>query len=259
MNTFVLMWDPSISSYKMEQFEEELIAIDSTHFNWSVWEHEKAHDGDRFFLVRVGTGNVGIVMSGFFISDPYEGEDWSGKGRETYYMDMEPDFMVHPEKASILTADVLMKEIPEFDWTGGHSGRLLDEDAAGKLEMLWADYLYANKNLFKSENDEGVAAFYDYNFYDRYCDESFMSRLQSVQKYLIKKHGDACEICGYKNPNLADGTSDLNPFYSFFRPKVDMPYQKAEEGMHCLCEDCRYSLANYNLESFEGLKNRRHS
>ena len=26
------------------------------YFNWSVWEHEKAKCGDRFFLVRVGEG-----------------------------------------------------------------------------------------------------------------------------------------------------------------------------------------------------------
>ena len=29
------------------------------YFNWSVWEHEKAKCGDRFFLVRVGEGKTG--------------------------------------------------------------------------------------------------------------------------------------------------------------------------------------------------------
>ncbi len=29
------------------------------YFNWSVWEHEKAKCGDRFFLVRVGEGKSG--------------------------------------------------------------------------------------------------------------------------------------------------------------------------------------------------------
>ena len=107
----------------------------------SVWEHEKAREEDRFFLVRVGEGKTGVVMSGYFSSDPYEDEDWSGKGRQTCYMDMQPDHIFHPENTDILITEQLAAAIPDFDWTGGHSGRRLSEEQAAKMERLWDEFL----------------------------------------------------------------------------------------------------------------------
>ncbi len=49
MKTFILMWRPAISSYKMEDLEYEMKEFPDVWYNWSVWEHEKAHEGDRFF------------------------------------------------------------------------------------------------------------------------------------------------------------------------------------------------------------------
>lgn len=149
MKTFILMWNPAISSYKLEQFQEELEHFYNAWFNWSIWDYKEAHDGDRFFMVRCGqNGNRGICMSGHFTSDPYEGEDWSGRGRKTFYIDLDPDVMINSEVHPILTQEVLMKEIPEFDWTGGHSGRLLDEQSSAKLESLWSKFLDEHKDLF---------------------------------------------------------------------------------------------------------------
>ena len=83
-------------------------------------------------------------MAGHFSSDPYRGEDWSGKGRETYYMDMELTEAADPDKNIIVKTADLMSAIPDFDWKGGHSGRLLDEAAAEKLETLYKKALDAN-------------------------------------------------------------------------------------------------------------------
>lgn len=69
------------------------------YFNWSVWDWEHAQACDRFYLVRVGEGNTGIVMKGVLSSEPFEAEDWSGKGRQVFYMDMEPDIIINPDKA----------------------------------------------------------------------------------------------------------------------------------------------------------------
>ncbi|MBR1469291.1 MAG: hypothetical protein IJ605_04185 [Prevotella sp.] len=151
MKTFILFWNPAISSYKFYDFQRELEEISDyyNNMNWSVWEYEKARAGDRFFMVRCGNGITGICMSGFFSSNPYKGEDWSGRGRETYYMDLEPDVMIHPEYRPILTTMELMSEIPTFEWTGGHSGRLLDEKSAEKLESLWKAFIEKNEEIFK--------------------------------------------------------------------------------------------------------------
>ena len=62
MKTFILFWNPAISSYTPDDFQKEMekLSRHDFHFNWSVWEHEKASLGDRFFMVRCGDGNTGI-------------------------------------------------------------------------------------------------------------------------------------------------------------------------------------------------------
>ncbi|MDE6355288.1 MAG: hypothetical protein K2L56_09615 [Prevotella sp.] len=66
MSAIILMWNPDISSYTKEHFEKDLNefdTIDEDWYNWSVWEHEKVEESNDFYLVRVGKGNTGIVMS----------------------------------------------------------------------------------------------------------------------------------------------------------------------------------------------------
>ena len=116
--------------------------------NWAVWEHENASCGDRFFMVRCGECKTGICMSGYFASDPYKGEDWSGKGRELFYMDLDPDVMIHPDYRAILTTEELCRAIPDFDWTGGHSGRLLEAGLAEQLEAFRKKFLDDNEEVF---------------------------------------------------------------------------------------------------------------
>ena len=147
MNTIILFWNPKISSYTMERLREDLDYRQHVS-NWSVWEHDKAHKGDRFFMVRCGEGKTGICMSGRFRSEPYLDEDWSGKGREVYYMDLMADTVIDPDLLPILSIEVLSKKIPSFNWNGGHSGRVLPVEDAEKLENLWVDFLVENKPMF---------------------------------------------------------------------------------------------------------------
>ena len=149
MNTVILFWNPEISSFKYDDFGYAVRNMNNAPFNWSVWEHEKARKGDSFYLVKCGgESNNGICMSGHFVSDPYLGEDWSGRGREVYYMDMKIDVAINPKYFPVLTTEELQKVFPDFDWTGGHSGRLLDEESAKKLELLWSEFLKKNEEMF---------------------------------------------------------------------------------------------------------------
>lgn len=157
MRTYILMWNPEISSYTKERFNDDLIELNEDEFaegvgNWSIWEHENAQKGDRFFMVRVGNGNTGIVMAGYFCSDPYQDEDWSGRNRPTYYMDIEICCQINSDAMPIITTERLMKELPGFDWTRGHSGRLLDDNLAAKLEEMWRTYSEDLKSLYEPVN-----------------------------------------------------------------------------------------------------------
>ena len=110
-NTFLLKWNPAISSYSMERLDNDMAdwaeGYWSEDFDWSVQEWQKAHKGDRFFMVRVGEGNTGMFAAGRFISEPFEGEDWSGKDRKVYYMQMEFEAVFHPERVEIIPTEEL--------------------------------------------------------------------------------------------------------------------------------------------------------
>ena len=140
--TFVLMWNPAVSSIKMEDHLNDIPNLLTAGFSWSVYDYKEAKKGDRFVMVRCGEGKTGIVMSGIFDSNPYQAGDWSGKGRKVFYMEMKPNFIADPERLeNLITTEELQEAIPSFDWQGGHSGRLLSEEQARKLEAILAAYL----------------------------------------------------------------------------------------------------------------------
>lgn len=151
MKTFILMWNPENSSVKMEDWRHFMDRYPFEGFNWSVWEYEKVDWRSRCYMVRVGKGNTGIVMKGNFIGEPQKGEDWSGNGRETYYCDINPWNMLDPEAQPIITTEELQKAIPTFDWTGGHSGRLLTKEEAKKLNTIWDKYYKEHKTFMKKQ------------------------------------------------------------------------------------------------------------
>ena len=110
--------------------------------------------GDRFYMIRVGEGNTGVVMSGVFTSLPYVSKDWNPNrnSRRIYYMDMKPNFIVNPEVQDIITTEQLQDAIPDFEWRKGHSGQLLNPNQARKLEALFDDYIQKMLDVDDKEN-----------------------------------------------------------------------------------------------------------
>ena len=141
--TYLLRWNPTISSFKLDEYQD----IQSKYpngfsgLNWSIYEWEEAHEGDRFFMLRTGDDLAGIVFNGVFTSEPYTGEDWAGKGKQRYYMDMDCYDCVPADQKPPIDVELLEKEIPEIDWRKGHSGQLLTEETAKKLEKLWNEMM----------------------------------------------------------------------------------------------------------------------
>ena len=147
-NTIILFWNPEVSSFKIAAYQRLLENIKHGHMNWSIHEHEKAHFGDRFFMVCCGRKSAGICMSGYLVSEPYIDKDWAGKDRVVYYADIAIDYIINPKSLPILPSEEIMKEIPDFDWLGGHSGRVLAPEAAVKLEALWKTFVQQHINMF---------------------------------------------------------------------------------------------------------------
>ena len=122
--------------FSPEDFYEE-----GFYYDWSIFDYEKVHVGDRFFMLKVGNGNTGIVMSGIIVSLPYKNDDWSGKGRDVRYVRMIPDCMVHPDKSKMVTIQMLEETLPGVNWNEGHSGVLLSDEQACKFDNLWQSFM----------------------------------------------------------------------------------------------------------------------
>lgn len=166
MKTFILFWNPSISNDKGEGRIDFIKALNEGYdysADWAIWDWKEAQEGDRFYKVMCGNADPklnGIIEAGFFASAPYQGEDWSGRGRTVYYCDLEYDSVIDYNKISPLTAEILAEAIPDFDWTGGHSGRVLDEESANMLYYLWNEHLLAHDVL--DSNKEHAFILEDY-------------------------------------------------------------------------------------------------
>ncbi len=264
MSVVLLRWNPEISSFRMDDFKSAIFEARQTQdycLNWSVWEHEKVHAGDRFFMLRVGKGKTGIVMSGRITSEPYASEDWSGKGRTVYYVNLDPDFFVNPDCVSRVSVADLEKVFPKYVWKEGHSGMVLDDNLGTKLEWLWVEYLYKNcvvdrkKNLVSNhyESDDNCV---NYSYY--------YDVIEPLQLDLAKRKGAACEICGYDyakvfDMDALDCVGVQNIYYMF--PSVRIS-KTAKSLFHCICANCRNiyrdicnDANNGELAPFEMLKN----
>ena len=136
--SYLMRWNPSISSFTEKDFEEcvENMVHGMFRINWSIYEWEEARRGDLFFMMRVGDDKAGIVFCGQFISDPYPGDDWAGTTKRRMYVDMIITNSVEPRAVPRVSLEKLQETIPEFDWAKGHSGALLSEDIVTKLDDM---------------------------------------------------------------------------------------------------------------------------
>lgn len=148
-NTVILKWNPAVSSYNMVRFLTDIVQ-EADESDWSIWDHEHVRRGDVFYMVKVGSGQTGIVMRGKITSDPEAGEDWSGRGRRTYYCDYRAEIMISPDTFKLLSTGELQDNIPDFEWEGGHAGVILPPESAAVLEKMWDAYLQENAEEFSS-------------------------------------------------------------------------------------------------------------
>ena len=146
MATYIFFWNPDISNFKREGYMETF--NNGAFFNWSINEYEDADIGDDFYMIICGNINA-VIAKGVINSLPYEANDWSPKNRKPiYYVDMDTYVAVNPFVTDkLLTGDMLDIEIPGFNWHGGHSGRLLDDEKASKLDALFENYVKSHPEL----------------------------------------------------------------------------------------------------------------
>ncbi len=138
---YLMRWNPAISSFTLKDYEKcvENRMHGMFRMNWSIREWEEARRGDFFYMLRTGDEKAGIVFSGQFTSDPYPGDDWAGSSKRRMYVDMICMNPVEPGTKPSLSLERLQKEIPSSDWTKGHSGILLSDNMAKRLDKIWEE------------------------------------------------------------------------------------------------------------------------
>lgn len=163
----ILRWNPAFSSFgtmSMSRSLEGMNAHPRGHLDWSVHDYLHVHKGDECFLLKVGDGPVGVCLSGRALNEPYENDDWSGRGRPTRYVDVRPKVCINPMCLPILTAAELEDAIPDFNWRTGHSGELLSPAQSRIFRRLWKAFLAANAETFSRFAYNRNAG--EWNFFD---------------------------------------------------------------------------------------------
>lgn len=136
---YLMRWNPSISSFTEEDYKACFENMEDGKFriNWSIFEWEEAHRGDMFYMLRVGDDKAGLVFNGYFISDPYTGDDWAGSTKRRCYVDMICQNAVDPGEVPFVSLKKLKDAIPTYNWEKGHSGELLPDDVCDKICEFW--------------------------------------------------------------------------------------------------------------------------
>lgn len=142
-------WNPDISNVKESDYNRDFRS--GAFSNWSIYEYEDVKEGDDFYMVICGSKNA-VIARGVITSQPWEGDDWSPKYRRPiYYVELDTFVAVNPFLTDVLlTADNVAREIPDFNWYGGHAGRRLEDKNAATLAVLFEKYVKANPQLIAS-------------------------------------------------------------------------------------------------------------
>jgi len=153
----ILRWNPSISSFKREGFEfwfshyKKNLPIDKDdRFDWSVWNWKEVMHRDLFIMMQVGQTVNGIVWGGFLGGYPYQYKRGDGTLSKSFFFETTVEYMNRIERTGLLTADRLIKAVPEVDWLHGHSGEMLSIENAEKLGLFMVDEM---KNADEKDED----------------------------------------------------------------------------------------------------------
>lgn len=221
---FLLRWNPTISSMTLDKYQKALSEFpDGFCMDWSIYDWKQAHEGDRFFMLRTGDENAGIIFRGVFVSEPYEDEDWAGTSKRKHYISIDCYDAVPADKKPMLGVETLERHIPEINWRSGHSGELLSPDVVMKLVNLYTEFV----ELEIDDDDEEEKDF-DNNpshgdHWECVCDSSDLENTIIVFAKILTKRG---------SPDLHGNTDDFDEKGNVVNvPTIGVKYVKEGVGI----------------------------
>jgi 5-methylcytosine-specific restriction protein A len=100
MTHYLLKWNPE--NWPQERFREYFEKFErGESLSWSCGNTKKIQPGDRFYLIKNGKGDRGIIGSGVVLSAPYESKHYdeakAKDGQDALFVDVEFDYLVKPD------------------------------------------------------------------------------------------------------------------------------------------------------------------
>lgn len=232
--------------HKIDDWNNCVARYPFSDLNWSVYEHEQVRCGDQCYLVRVGSTNTGVVLKGKFISEPKRGNDWSGKNRITYYCDIMIQNIANADIAPFITTKELQDNIPSFEWTKGHSGRLLTCEEANQLEQLWDEYSKRNAAIIEQQRKQ----------FDLCIEKSIVHKIKGFN-YLIDYFKSYWENTYQENPDCIyklgcyHDTCNLEFKCDYDKGQFTLKYMLQEAVLPIICSNlCEVKMNLYSCSSY---------
>ena len=137
MKTFIVEWNPQESSFGLEDFSHAISSMEFGDLPWMFRRRCGIRSGDNFYLVKVGDGLEGIVMKGFFRTQP---EAYSGDADGGFRTFLRPTFMIDVRRnENIIRKEMLSSSLPALPW--GDGVFLMNSHECDVLSGMWEEYL----------------------------------------------------------------------------------------------------------------------
>ncbi len=149
-DAFLLYWNPAESNYTWERYTADRDKMGPRfNMNWSINWPEQIHEGDKYYMIRVGQGQTGIVWYGTFNSEPYKDKDVNDKRRKCWYADIIVREAIKPDSSPLVTIDELHYEYPDVDWENMENGQMIAGDIAERLDEIISSNRFKESHTYK--------------------------------------------------------------------------------------------------------------
>ncbi len=200
MNTYLFVWNPK--RWPWDTLEDDIKKVNETGNcpqRWSCGVNRSINKGDRAFLIRVGAEPKGIIGAGAIASQPFIDRHWSGEDREAYYVDIDFESLLNPDKEPILTLDLLkIGDLRVQNWTPQASGISIRPEFVNELEALWFDFLTTQNirhNPFMPQQDQNQKTYTEGT--PNQVTQIKYERNPFARKACLEHYGYSCQVCDF--------------------------------------------------------------
>lgn len=187
--TFILTWNPNNFQWPHRERVSAVRRTAAGHRVRSKWSTGVRKSGisvgDRAFLFRQ-VADRGIIASGWFTSEIYEGTHWSVPGKVAHGARVDWDVVL--DDNDVLPVSDIMANTANLNWSSIRaSGVTLPPPDDDVLEQLWVEHInYKSPDELAVELTEGATTRVLVNRYERNPE---------ARRRCIEHHGTACKVC----------------------------------------------------------------